>query len=112
MRPSQRRFFCAARGRRTLVPMRIGGFLLGAFIGAVLSFNTSGAFWLFGRFGYVLPAGFGIAGALVVRRLPGGRALSAAGFAVGAMTIVAGLLIAAAICWWIVYIVTNKHGWF
>jgi hypothetical protein len=88
--------------------MRIGGFLLGAFFGAVLSFTTSGPFWLFGRFGYVLPAGFGIAGALVVRRVPGGRALSVAGLAVG----VTAIIVAAAVCWWIVDIVMHKHGWF
>ena len=92
--------------------MSVGGLLFGAFAGAVLGFMMNGPLWLFGRFGYVLPAVFGVAGAVAARRLPGGRAISVAGFLVGAATFVLGLLVTAAVCWWVVHILLNKHGWF
>ncbi|HYZ88833.1 MAG TPA: hypothetical protein VE620_06020 [Myxococcales bacterium] len=92
--------------------MSIGGLLLGAFFGAVLSFTMTGPLWLFGRLGYVLPAVFGVAGAVGVPRLPGRRVFAAAGYLAGVVTFVLGLLLAAAFCWWIVHILANKHGWF
>jgi hypothetical protein len=88
--------------------MRIGGFLLGVFVGLALSLSISGRFYLFGPYWYVLPAAFGFAGAFAVRRIPGGRALSGAGFAVGALAVVAAVVV----CWWIVSVLANKHGWF
>ena len=88
--------------------MSIGGFLLGAFLGAVVAFTANTPFWLFGPRWYVLPALFGVTGAIVVRRLPGYRALSLTGYLVGAL----GLLAFGAFCWWVIYLLTHRHGWF
>jgi pilus assembly protein TadC len=92
--------------------MSIGGLLLGLVVGAVFGFFVNGPLWLFGRFGYVLPALFGIAGSVAARRTRVGRAISIAGFAVSAATMVLGLLVAAAFCWWMWTILSQKHGWF
>jgi hypothetical protein len=89
--------------------MRIGGFLLGALLGVVLSFGIGGPFWLFGPWWFVLPVASGVVVGVVLRRVPGGRAISIAG---GATTIVVVFVAAAAVCWWIVNLLIQRHGWF
>jgi hypothetical protein len=87
--------------------MSIGGLLLGAMFGAVVAFFAGGPLWLFARFGYVLPAVFGVAGGIAVRRVPWpGR------FAIASVGWIAALAIGAAFCWWIWNVLTHIHGWF
>jgi hypothetical protein len=89
--------------------MSIGGIMLGAIIGVVVAFFASGPLWLFARFGYVLPAVFGVATGVVVRRLPGRRFI---GPAAGLMSLAMLGLAAAVFCFFVWYVVTHLHGWF
>jgi hypothetical protein len=85
--------------------MSLGGLLLGAFFGTALSWAIGGRLWLFGPLGFVLPVLFAVAGAVTVRRLPGGRALSVAGLLLAGVSV-------AGFCWLTWTVLANRHGWF
>jgi hypothetical protein len=89
--------------------MSVGGMLLGAVIGAVVALFASGPVGLFARFGYVLPAVFGVAGGVVVRRLPGRRFI---GPAAGLVALAAAAVVAIVVGYFVWYVVTTRHGWF
>jgi hypothetical protein len=94
--------------------MWIGGFLLGAIVGALFGFFVDGPLSLLGRFGYVIPVLFGVAGAYGVKRLPrrGRIAVGATGFLAAGAVVVLGVAIFAVFCWFVWTSLVNRHGWF